>query len=229
MDTNKFIGPEKWRTVKREAQIEFVERKSRFIGICLPIKDGQEAEARLKQCKADYPDARHWVYAWRHIFPEIGGKYSDDGEPQGTAGMPVLDVLRKQEIDQAQILVVRYFGGVLLGTGGLVRAYGRAASEALAAAEPYTMALRKRIRVVAPYAHYDNLRYRINEAGFYQEDADFGLDTEWIVAVGPERAEELKFLCAETSQGEAICLEEGVDYAPVLWYNFINKLKLIFR
>ena len=100
-----YRGPASWTTVAKEAQIEFEERRSRFIGICLPLTSGEEAEARLAQCRADYPDARHWVYAWRHIFPEIGGKYSDDGEPKGTAGLPVLDVLRKGGVDQAQILL----------------------------------------------------------------------------------------------------------------------------
>lgn len=208
-------GPERWTTVKREAQIEFVEKKSRFIGICLPIRDSEEAEARLARCRREYSQASHWVYAWRHIFPEQGGRYSDDGEPQGTAGLPALDVLRKQEIDQAQILVVRYFGGVLLGTGGLVRAYGRAASEALAAAEPYTLALRQRLRLVVPYSCYDKMRYRLEEAGFYQEEASFGLDTEWVVACSPEQEAQLRELVAEVSQGTAICLPEGVDYAPL--------------
>lgn len=215
MTKDKTTGPVRWTTVRREAQVEFIEKKSRFIGICLPIQNSEEAEARLARCRREYAQASHWVYAWRHIFPERGGRFSDDGEPQGTAGMPVLDVLRKQEIDQAQILVVRYFGGVLLGTGGLVRAYGRAASEALAAAEPYTLALRQRLRLVVPYSCYDKMRYRLEEAGYCQEEACFGLDTEWIVACAPEKEDQLRKLVAEVSQGTAICLAEGVDYAPL--------------
>lgn len=209
---------QEWTTVSREAQIEIVEKKSRFIGICLPIKDGEEAEERLQRCRKDYPDARHHVFAWRTIFPERGGRYSDDGEPQGTAGMPVLDVLRKRGIDQAQILVVRYFGGILLGAGGLVRAYSEAAAKALDAAEPIRMLLRKKFRVIAPYSAYDTLRYRFSEAGFYQEDAEFGMDTEWLVAIDPEQEEELYAICAETTQGEALCEFVGVDYAPVPCY-----------
>lgn len=209
-----FRGPTSWTTVEREAQIEFEERRSRFIGICLPIANGAEAEARLAQCRADFPDATHWVYAWQHIFPEIGGKYSDDGEPKGTAGMPVLDVLRKGGVDQAQILVVRYFGGVLLGTGGLVKCYTQAAAQAIAAAGLVTMTLQLKMRVMVPYGVYDSLRYKLEAAGFQQEEAEFGLDVEWLVALPPEREEDLRALVAEQSQGEGICAPEGLAYAP---------------
>lgn len=209
-----YRGPASWTTVAKEAQIEFEERRSRFIGICLPLTSGEEAEARLAQCRADYPDARHWVYAWRHIFPEIGGKYSDDGEPKGTAGLPVLDVLRKGGVDQAQILVVRYFGGILLGTGGLVKCYTQAAAQALAAAGLVTMILQLKMRVMVSYGVYDSLRYKLEVAGFHQEVADFGLDVEWLVALDPARESELRAIVAEQSQGQGICLPEGLAYAP---------------
>lgn len=209
-----FRGPASWTTVAHESQIEFEERRSRFIGICLPIRDGAEAEERLARCRADFPDATHWVYAWRHIFPEIGGKYSDDGEPKGTAGLPVLDVLRKGGVDQAQILVVRYFGGVLLGTGGLVKSYTQAAAQALAAAGLLTMVLQLKMRVMVPYAVYDSLRYKLKQAGFQQAEAEFGLDVEWQVALPPDREADLRALVAEQSQGQGICLAEGLAYAP---------------
>lgn len=206
--------PKAYTTVKQEAQIEFEEKKSRFIGICLPVRDSAEAEARLERCRRDYPDATHHVYAWQTVLPERGGRYSDDGEPQGTAGMPVLDVLRKRGVDQAQILVVRYFGGTLLGAGGLVRAYSKAAALALEAAEPLPMALRRRFHIVCPYDCYDKLRYQLDKAGFYQETANFGMDAEWTAACAPGSEEQLAEILAANSAGAALMEEVGMDYAP---------------
>lgn len=207
-------GPAEWRTVKRSSQIEFVERKSRFIAYCFPISDPAHAEARLKEMRDRYPDATHHVYAWHYIFPQIGGKYSDDGEPKGTAGMPVLNVLKQRGIDQAGIIVVRYFGGVKLGAGGLVRAYGQAAGEALDAAEPLTMARRKRFLVSTSYALHETLRYNLEKLGYYQGETEFSAKVAWPVAVAPADEEQLKTLLADLSQGEASCEFLDLEYAP---------------
>ncbi len=119
-----------YRTVAGPAQIELEEKKSRFIAACRPLTDESEANAFVNGIRQQYPDATHHVYAWILGGDNILQRFSDDGEPQGTAGLPVLDVLRKQNIDQAGIVVTRYFGGTLLGTGGLVHAYGRSAAMA---------------------------------------------------------------------------------------------------
>lgn len=205
-----------YTTVQKEAQIEMEEKRSRFLGICLPIRDSEEAEERLRICRAEHPEATHVVFAWQTALPERGGRFSDDGEPQGTAGLPVLDVLRKRGVDQAQILVVRYFGGVLLGAGGLVRAYSKSASLALEAAVPQRMELRHRIRLTAPYDVYEKLRYAIDQAGFFQEEPQFGMDTEWVVASNRERLPELLELALHISSGAVLSEEVGIDYAPVL-------------
>ena len=111
-----------YRTVASSSQIELEEKKSRFIAVCRPLVNEIEANAFVSGIRQEYPDATHHVYAWILGGETILQRYSDDGEPQGTAGIPVLDVLRKNGIDQAGIVVVRYFGGTLLGTGGLVHA-----------------------------------------------------------------------------------------------------------
>ncbi|HEY5466273.1 MAG TPA: YigZ family protein, partial [Clostridia bacterium] len=123
-----------YRTLSAESRVRLEERRSVFIGVAAPANDETEASGLLARIRTEFPDAAHHVSAWI-----IGGgvqsqRYSDDGEPQGTAGVPVLDVLRRQELENAVIVVTRYFGGTLLGTGGLVRAYSRTASLAAKAA-----------------------------------------------------------------------------------------------
>ncbi len=212
--SQKSKKPARWTTVQRSAEIEFEEKRSRFIGLCFPIRDKAEAESELNAVRRRFPDATHHVFAWQTLFPENAGRYSDDGEPQGTAGLPVLDVLKKRGIDQAEIIVVRYFGGTLLGAGGLVRAYSRAAASALDAASPLHMCLRRKYRVMAPYDCYERLRYQLEKEGFYQEIADFGLDVEWNVSADHQREAELVRLLADQSAGAALMEFIGEDYSP---------------
>lgn len=121
-------------TTKEENQAEFVEKHSRFIGYCKPIKTEQEAIDFINEKRKKHYDATHNVYAYslREGFIK---RYSDDGEPQGTAGVPVLDVLNKNSVVDTVIVVTRYFGGIMLGAGGLVRAYSHGAKIALDASK----------------------------------------------------------------------------------------------
>ena len=128
---------ESYITVKDESEFEYEDRKSVFIGKARPVKTEAEALEFLSCVKKQYPDARHHVYAYVLRENSIM-RFSDDREPQGTAGMPVLDVIRKNSCTDVAIVVTRYFGGTLLGTGGLVRAYTSAAAGALNAATVIT-------------------------------------------------------------------------------------------
>ena len=116
-------------TVKRESAGQYIEKHSRFLGFLVPCAGESEATARINEKRKEYWDARHAVYAY--VLADGTARFSDDGEPHGTAGKPVLEVLKSSGIKNAAIIVVRYFGGILLGTGGLVRAYTAAASSAL--------------------------------------------------------------------------------------------------
>ena len=119
-------------TLNQRAQDEFVERKSRFIGTATPVSTQEEAIAFIDEMRSKYWDATHNVYAY--ILRDGTKRYSDDGEPQGTAGVPVLDVLQKEGLTDLCVVVTRYFGGILLGAGGLVRAYSHGAKIAVDAA-----------------------------------------------------------------------------------------------
>lgn len=116
---------------------EYVEKRSRFIGVAAPVSTPEEAAELVAQIKSKYYDARHHCYAYRLR----GGvqRYADDGEPQGTAGLPILDILERRDLVDCIIIVTRYFGGTLLGTGGLVRSYSAAAADALEHATLLTM------------------------------------------------------------------------------------------
>ncbi len=161
-----------YRTVLNEASDEFVERKSRFIGYVKPVKTQDEAVSFINEIKSKHWDATHNVYAYVLREGQVR-RYSDDGEPQGTAGIPVLDVLLKENVTDCVVVATRYFGGTLLGAGGLVRAYSHTAKIAVEAGKIITMKLCKALRVTCDYNFYGRLNSLIPEAGGVIDDAEF--------------------------------------------------------
>ena len=163
---------DKYKTVRAFASAEFVEKKSRFIGYIAPVTTAEEAQEFVAEIKSKHWDATHNVPAY--ILREGNFKrFSDDGEPQGTAGMPVLSVLEKSGLTDCAVVVTRYFGGTLLGTGGLVRAYSHAASIAVEAGGIVTRALCDILSVRCDYAFYGRLDPMVHEAGGIIEDTVF--------------------------------------------------------
>lgn len=169
------------------AQSEFVEKKSRFIGQVWPVSTEEEARAKVEQVKKHYHDARH--NCWCYLLRDGTLRYSDDGEPQGTAGQPMLEVFTREGIVDAVCVVTRYFGGILLGTGGLARAYTKGAKDALVAAGISVERLWDRILVQCPYGQYDRLRVETEKMGGVIEDTDFGADV-LLTVLTPENVTE---------------------------------------
>lgn len=161
-----------YKTVSKESSDEFIEKKSRFIGYIKPVTTQTEAVAFINEIKAKHWDATHNVYAYV-LRDGQTRRYSDDGEPQGTAGIPVLDVLLKEGLTDCVVVATRYFGGTLLGTGGLVRAYSHTAKIAVEAGEIIMMKLCKVLRVCCDYNFYGRLNSLIPELGGVIEDTDF--------------------------------------------------------
>lgn len=163
---------EEYQTVFRAAEAEFIERRSRFIGRAKPVRTQDEVAAFICSVREAERDATHHVYAYilRAGHTE---RYSDDGEPQGTAGVPVLDVLRKTGVTDTAVVVTRYFGGILLGAGGLVRAYSHGASIALEAAGIVTMGACFQAMLTCDYASYGRIPPLIAEHGGTVENAEF--------------------------------------------------------
>ena len=158
-----------YKTIKKEAHAEYIIKKSRFIGHIKPVTTQEEALAFIGEISKKYWDATHNVYAY--ILRNGGIKrFSDDGEPQGTAGIPALDVLEKSGVTDCVVVVTRYFGGIMLGAGGLVRAYSHSASLAVNAGEPITMALCAKLKIKCDYNFYGKLASLIPENGGIIED-----------------------------------------------------------
>lgn len=159
-------------TVERQAQDEFVERRSRFIGYVKPVVTEAEALEFINEIRTRHWDATHNVYAYV-IREQNLCRYSDDHEPQGTAGVPVLDVIRKSGLTDVCVVVTRYFGGVLLGAGGLVRAYSHGASIGLAAAGRREMITCYDCRLTCSYSQYGKLGSLLPENGAVLDDTLF--------------------------------------------------------
>ncbi len=161
-----------YKTVLKETYDEFTEKKSRFIGYVKPVKTAEDAMEFVNEIKQKHWDATHNVYAYV-LRDNMTRRYSDDGEPQGTAGIPVLDVLLKAEVVDVCVVATRYFGGTLLGAGGLVRAYSHTAKIALDAGEVITMQLCSVCEVECDYSFYGKLPSLIAEAGGKVDDTYF--------------------------------------------------------
>ncbi|MEG2396336.1 MAG: YigZ family protein [Oscillospiraceae bacterium] len=161
-----------YKTIKLKTQDEFVEKRSRFIGNICPTKTVDEANAFIAEIKSKNYNATHNV--WAYILRDGNIKrYSDDGEPQGTAGIPTLDVLEKEGICDVTVVTTRYFGGTLLGTGGLVRAYSHSAKIAVDAGKIIEMTLCSKLLIHCDYNFYGKLNSLIPEMGGIIDNAEF--------------------------------------------------------
>lgn len=153
---------QEYKTVEKEASDFFIEKKSKFIGYAKPVKTQEDALEFISKIKLKHWDATHNVYAYVLRKNNIQ-RYSDDGEPSGTAGVPVLDVMLKESLVDVCVVATRYFGGTLLGTGGLVRAYSHTSKIALEAAEIITMAQCSVMSAEVDYSFYDRLNILLSD------------------------------------------------------------------
>lgn len=163
-----------YRSVFRAGEAEFVIERSRFIGRCAHVESEESAQAFLQEIRRRESQATH--NCWAYIADSAGNlmRFSDDGEPSGTAGMPILEVLRQQRLVQTAIVVTRYFGGIKLGVGGLVRAYTRSASEALAAAEIRVWQPCVRFSVETDYTLFNLFEKRFSSFELLEESREYG-------------------------------------------------------
>lgn len=162
-----------YTTIAAPAQETFVEKRSRFIGYVAPICSEEEAASFISEKKSAHWDASHNVYAY--ILRDGTQRYSDDGEPQGTAGVPVLEVLRKEGLVDIVAVVTRYFGGVLLGAGGLVRAYSHSAKLGLDVAQRRYLCECTALSIECAYDFYGKLTHLLQTYRTVQLDVDFGV------------------------------------------------------
>lgn len=191
---NRGCKVEDFYTLTQVTTGEQVIDKSRFIGIAVPLSTIEEIEQSMKKIREDYPNARHYVYAYR-LHDGFIEKASDDGEPQGTGGRPILDVLQHRNIWNILLVVVRYFGGILLGTGGLSRAYGGTARQVIIETELKKLKLYKVYVLRVPYEWYEQLKYQFTQHTWVIQKEEFSEVIRLLVHVPePEIASFQKWL-----------------------------------
>lgn len=186
-------------TIYAPADDEFVERKSRFIGAIAPVQTEEEAQAWIAQVRQQHRDATHNTYAY--ILRNGIKRYSDDGEPQGTAGVPMLDCIEKEGLVDVAVVVTRYFGGILLGAGGLTRAYSKSARDALAAAGVAAMGLWTAARCTCPYPLLERVKLEVQAVGGTVDAVDYGAEVALTLSLPEDAPRRLQDRLTELSAG----------------------------
>ena len=196
------------------SEIVMIERKSRFIGCVWLVQSEDEARKRISETNERHPDATHCVYAY-DIKAQNISRFSDAGEPKGTAGMPVFDVFRREEVTNYCCTVTRYFGGILLGAGGLIRAYAGTAKLALDAAGLAELRPFAELTVLAEYGHLGHIRAFLQSAGYAEEAAEYGVDVTLRLRVPVEALPFIEENIRERTAGRAVILQTDDLLLPV--------------
>lgn len=201
-------------TIARRGQGSYEEKRSRFLGEAVPVHSAEEVNRELNRIRKETWDARHHCYAYVLGADREQKRSSDDGEPSGTAGAPILSVLEQAGCTDTLLVVTRYFGGVLLGTGGLVRAYTRAASEALKDAGTVRMQEGVILHVTLPYSLYDKLLYQLGQLRLEPQNPGFGAEVSFDLTVPVSMRVSLEQLFASAGNGLVKVTQTESGYFP---------------
>lgn len=193
-----------YKTILSSATAEFEEKKSRFIANVKPVTSDEEAVAFINDLKSKHWNASHNVYAYSINNETLIQRYSDDGEPSGTAGMPTLEVIKRMGIQNVVVVVTRYFGGTLLGASGLIRSYSKSASLGLETAEVVTRKLCLDLNIVIEYTLFGRLQNMLITNNNIIKDIQYGQDVELSVLIEAGDEEKLINNIIENSNGRAI-------------------------
>ena len=198
----------------KEAEATFVEKRSEFIGHVWPVETEEEARAHIEASKKKYHDARH--NCWCYLIKDGPVRYSDDGEPQGTAGQPMLGVFQKEGVTNVCCVVTRYFGGILLGAGGLVRAYTQSAKDALDAAGISVVRRWVELAVDCPYSFFERVKNEVADLDGVVGQVDYAAGVTVYALLPEEKAADFSARMVELSAGtfEAIELGEAFKAVP---------------
>ena len=201
-----------YTTLEHEGQDEFEERRSVFIGHAAHAETEEEAMAFIKQKQKEYADATHNVWAYRlsrGTSTETAARYSDDGEPQGSSGLPTLEAIRKKGVFDAVVVTTRYFGGILLGVGGLIRAYSHGASLALEAAGIITYEQYREFMLDTTYSDYQLILQELSRFGVLTDNSEFTDRVTLTLAIKAPRYAELVERLSELTAGRCFLMETG--------------------
>ncbi len=203
-----------YRTIKRAARVEHVEKKSRFIATVRPVQTEAQALELIAEMRKEFSDATHNTYAY--IIRENNiARYSDDGEPGGTAGLPMMEVLKQEELTDVCVVVTRYFGGTLLGAGGLVRAYSKGAKIGIDAGIISVMTDCTLLKITVSYELYGRLQYLLEQEGLAAEETEFGQDVCVVVCTRSTNLESLQKKITESTNGRAATEVLKTEYRPL--------------
>ena len=174
---------DQYQTIKRQSEARLDINKSQFIAISFPLKESSDPEQLILHVRQIYPDATHYVYAYTHGLHQAVQKFSDDGEPSGTGGLPILELLKYRKLENTLIVVARYYGGIKLGTGGLKRAYSKAAQQALVKAKIITLTASRILHLVCPYPYWGKMQYELENRQTLVDGIIYGENVTLTVAV----------------------------------------------
>jgi len=192
---------------------EYTEKRSRFLGHIRCVETEEEAKAFIAECRKKYYDARH--NCWCYIIKNGAERYGDDGEPQGTAGIPMLEVMRREGVTNVVCVVTRYFGGVLLGAGGLLRAYTKSAKDALDASGISVVRRWIETEVPCTYSQSEKLKNEIVSAGGVISDMEYTANVIIKVLVPEDMAEDFKAKIFDVTAGSVEVVEKGESFKAV--------------
>lgn len=204
-----------YKTVKQYGEGEIEEKKSRFLGKIKPVETEEEAIAFIESIKKRYWDARHNCYAFIIGEHSESIRCSDDGEPSGTAGKPMLEVLQNNGLKNVVAVVTRYFGGTLLGTGGLVRAYTQATQAALEEAQVATMTLMSVLTIRTDYNAIGKIKYMLAQADIPVMGEEYGVDVGVTISVPVSEKEAVQKKIIEATNGKAVMEEKEQIFMAV--------------
>jgi len=203
-----------YRSVDKSSETEYIINRSRFIGRCFPVTSEEAALSLLGDIRKKHWDATHNCFAYRIGETASIARFSDDGEPGGTAGMPIMDVLRSKELTDVLVVVTRYFGGVLLGAGGLVRAYSRSAADAVSEAGIVSYIPAKQLSVSMDYSRYGSMEQYIR-AAVQVDDVEFMENVTMKVTVAEDKLDSFIRDITERSDGRCIPQITGESYLRI--------------
>ena len=193
-------------------EAEFTEKKSRFIGHVWPVETEEEALARIQEMKRLHHDASH--NCWAYVIRDGAVRFSDDGEPGGTAGMPMMQVLQREGLYNVVCVVTRYFGGILLGAGGLTRAYSKSARDALAAAGVAAMGLWTAALCTCPYPLLERVKLEVQAVGGTVDAVDYGAEVALTLSLPEDTPRRLQDRLTELSAGRLRLELSGTELRP---------------
>ncbi len=204
-----------YKTIFKYGESEIIINKSRFIGYAKPVEDEEEALKFIEEISTKHRDATHNVYAYALGQNSNIQRFSDDGEPSGTAGIPALEVIKKENLRNVVVVITRYFGGIKLGAGGLIRAYTKGAKIGIEAGIIVDMILHKKIKIRIDYTSYGKVENYILSEDYILDESVYDDKVNIFILVNEKMEDEFISMITDLTSGEAIFENIGEEYIPV--------------